>query len=486
MVTQVKLRAKKNTKLPKGFELSGVKANIKYKNRLDLALICSHEPCKSAGVWTKNSVQAACITHNKAKIQNDIHAVMINSGCANACTGKQGEENCQISAEALAEVLHIDPKHVLLASTGVIGVQLPMSRILKAIPKLVTQKNNSKDSIKLASRAIMTTDTFPKTFGITCQLEGSSGLDSNDLNTAHSEDKIAGKPKANSSKKVQDSKVDAQYAKEAKSCETNVNNMQVQLDCQSQQAYNKKAKAGKRCSHKFRIFGMAKGSGMIHPNMATMLGFILTDIAISKELLQEALSEINAQTFNQISVDGDTSTNDMVVVLANGAAKNEMISSKNADYEIFKKALRKVCVNLAKKIARDGEGATHLLEVSIKNAQSLEQAQTLSKAIIGSNLVKTAIFGKDANWGRIICAMGYSNADFDANKFNLAFASKKGKITIVKDGVGTTFSEDKAKSILSADTIKILIDLQDGTYSAKAWGCDLSYDYIKINADYRS
>ncbi|MDD7296675.1 MAG: bifunctional ornithine acetyltransferase/N-acetylglutamate synthase [Helicobacter bilis] len=485
MATQIKLKAKRSTKLPKGFKLSGIKANIKYKNRLDLALIYSQEPCQSAGVWTKNSVQAACITHNKAKIQNHIRAVMINSGCANACTGKQGEENCERSAEALARVLRVDSKHILLASTGVIGVQLPMSRILKVIPKLVAQKNSNKDSIKLASKAIMTTDTFPKTFGITCKLQDQSDLDSKKTESNKGENATQAE-KSTHNEKSKDSKniVINTESKENAKDSTSIEN-KLDSKTQEKETCNEKAKTEKK-NNKFRIFGMAKGSGMIHPNMATMLGFILTDIAISKELLQEALSEINTQTFNQISVDGDTSTNDMVVVLANGAAKNEIITSKSTDYEIFKKALKKVCVNLAKQIAKDGEGATHLLEVSIKNAQSLQQAQTLSKAIIGSNLVKTAIFGKDANWGRIICAMGYSNASFDASKFNLVFASKKGKIAIVKNGVGTTFNESKAKSILSADVVRILIDLQDGTHSAKAWGCDLSYDYIKINADYRS
>ena len=434
MEKHVKPQVRQTAKLPKGFQLSGVKANIKYKNRLDLALIYSRSACRSAGVWTQNSIQAACITYNKENIQNDIHACLINAGCANACTGGQGDENCKATAQSLAKLLKLESKHVLLASTGVIGVQLPMSRILKSMPKLVDRKNNNKDSIKAASRAIMTTDTFAKTYAVTCNL-------------------------------LQNEKVDSKDNKE--------NN-------------TKNTQSKKNVKQKFRIFGMAKGSGMIHPNMATMLGFILTDVAIAKNLLQEALSEVTKQTFNQISVDGDTSTNDMVIVLANGEAKNKEITTKNADYELFKCGLKKVCTKLAKQIARDGEGATHLLEVSIKNAKSLKQAQTLSKSIIGSNLVKTAIFGRDANWGRIICAMGYSNAEFNASKFNLVFASKKGEIIIVKNGVGVPFDESKAKNILSADTIRIVIDLQDGTYNAKAWGCDLSYDYIKINADYRS
>lgn len=427
MEKSCKLKVKQTKKLPKGFQLAGVKANIKYKNRLDLALIYSSSACKSAGVWTQNSIQAACITYNKANIQNDIHACLINAGCANACTGKKGEENCMITAQGLAKLLNLESKHILLAQTGVIGTQLPVSKILKSLPKLLNRKNNNKDSIKFASQAIMTTDTFAKTYGVVCKLSKNKKIDSNN--------------KANNIKSVK---------------------------------------------NEFRIWGMAKGSGMIHPNMATMLGFILTDVAISKALLQEALSEITRQTFNQISVDGDTSTNDMVIVLANGEAKNKEITSKNTDYELFKFGLKKVCTKLAKKIASDGEGATHLLEVKIKNAKSLEQAQKLSKSIIGSNLVKTAIFGRDANWGRIICAMGYSDTEFSAGKFNLMFASKNGKISIVKNGVGLIFDEGRAKNILSADTIRIIVDLQDGNYSAKAWGCDLSYDYIKINADYRS
>lgn len=426
-------KLKRSKKLPKGFQLSGVKANIKYKNRLDLALIYSKKACKSAGVWTQNSVQAACIGYNKSHVQNDIHAIMINAGCANACTGKQGEENCEVVAQGLAKLLCLDSKQILLASTGVIGVQLPMSRILKSMPKLVECKDSSKDSIRAASRAIMTTDTFAKVSGITCSI-------------SHNEV----------------SKNDTKVAK--KDVET----------------------AKKSVKQRFRIWGMAKGSGMIHPNMATMLGFILTDVAISRELLQEALSEITKQTFNQISVDGDTSTNDMVIILANGVAKNREITTKNEDYKLFVSGLKKVCESLAKQIASDGEGATHLLEVVIKNAKSLEQAQILSKSIVSSNLVKTAIFGKDANWGRIICAMGYSSAKFNVGRLNLSFASKRGKIAIVKNGVGIPFDESAAKNILSADSIRIIADLQDGTHNAKAWGCDLSYDYVKINADYRS
>lgn len=412
-------------KLPKGFKLSGIKANIKYKNRYDLALIYSKNPCVAAGVWTKNSMQAACILYNKAHINNPIHAIMVNSGYANACTSIQGDKNCITCANTLAKSLEVDSDNILLASTGVIGQQLPMSRFITAIPKLAKQKSDTKQSIKYASKAIMTTDTYPKTFGVKFNLQTTQSESAENTQTACKKSKI-------------------------------------------------------------RVWGMAKGSGMIHPNMATMLGFVVTDIAIDRNLLQEALSEVVEQSFNQISVDGDTSTNDMVIVLANGKAKNSKITQKNEDYEMFKYALKSVCINLAKQIARDGEGATHLLEVVVKNANTLEQAQKLSKAVIGSNLVKAAIFGRDANWGRIICAMGYSQTEFDITKVDLFFQSKNGKIAITKNGVGLNFSENKAKKILGASKICIIIDLKAGEHNAKAWGCDLSYDYIKINADYRS
>ncbi len=406
-----------STKLPSGFEISGIKAGIKYKNRLDLALIYSKHPCEYVGVWTQNKIQAACIKHNKSNYDNKIHAIMINSGYANACTGKDGDKDCALCADRLSKSLNIDSNAILLSSTGVIGQRLPMDRITKAIPKLVSSKSNTKDSMKNASKAIMTTDTFRKVCGVKFNLTSKDSDESQSI---------------------------------------------------------------------VRIWGMAKGSGMIHPNMATMLGFILTDVAISKSLLQESLSDIVKETFNQISVDGDTSTNDMVIVLANARANNKIIDTKNKDYEIFKEALKKVCLRLAKQIARDGEGATHLLEVQVKNAKTLEQAQKLSKSIIGSNLVKTAFFGKDANWGRIICAMGYSDADFDTTKLDLCFESKKGRVVVVKNGVGVKFNENKAKNILRADKIRIDINLKEGECSAKAWGCDLSYDYVKINADYRS
>ena len=234
------------------------------------------------------------------------------------------------------------------------------------------------------------------------------------------------------------------------------------------------------------IGGMSKGSGMINPNMATLLGVITTDISISKELLHEALREDVKQTFNMVSVDGDTSTNDSIFILANGAAANEEIKTKNEDYYRFTKALNIVTTELAKMIARDGEGASKLLEVQVEGASSHEDAVKISKSIVKSSLVKTAIYGEDANWGRILCAMGYSEADFDPDKVSLYIESKFGTLQILEEGVATQYSESQASKILSSKEIKIIVKLNEGQEKAMAWGCDLSYDYIKINADYRS
>ena len=237
---------------------------------------------------------------------------------------------------------------------------------------------------------------------------------------------------------------------------------------------------------KVTIAAMAKGSGMIHPNMATMLSFITTDISISPALLKEALNERVKISYNRISVDGDSSTNDMVLIMANGLANNEMITEKNLNYNIFLEALINLNIYLAKKIARDGEGATKLVECTVKNTSKLIDAETLSKSVITSSLVKTAIFGSDANWGRILCALGYSNVDFNPNKVDIYFSSSSGTILVCKNGSSVNFDESKAKEILLQDEIQILIDMKDGTYSATAWGCDLTYDYVKINGDYRS
>ncbi len=239
---------------------------------------------------------------------------------------------------------------------------------------------------------------------------------------------------------------------------------------------------GKTC----RIGGMCKGSGMIHPNLGTMLCFITTDIAIEKNLLQQTLREIADDTFNMISVDGDTSTNDSVLVLANGLCGNAVITEKNSDYFAFREALYETLKFLSMRIAEDGEGATKLFEVTVNNASTKDAARILAKSVITSNLTKAAIFGRDANWGRILCAMGYSGAEFDPDRVSIAFESENGRLMIVENGIASDYSEDEAKNILSADKVTAMIDVKDGGYSATAWGCDLTHEYVSINADYRS
>ncbi len=239
---------------------------------------------------------------------------------------------------------------------------------------------------------------------------------------------------------------------------------------------------GKKCV----IGGIAKGSGMIHPNMATMLVFVTTDVSISSAMLQKALRNDVKNSFNMISVDGDTSTNDMVCVMANGLAGNKEINDEGEDFEIFKKALNEVTVNLCRKIAGDGEGATKLLECIVSGAKSDSEAKGAAKSVICSSLLKAAMFGADANWGRVLCALGYSGENLDVNKIDVSFKSDKGEILVCKKGAGVDFSEEKAKEILLEKEIQILVDLNDGQYSATAWGCDLTYDYVRINGDYRS
>ncbi len=239
---------------------------------------------------------------------------------------------------------------------------------------------------------------------------------------------------------------------------------------------------GKEC----KMGGIAKGSGMIHPNMATMLVFITTDVAISPEMLSKALKSDITETFNMVSIDGDTSTNDMVCVLANGKAGNDMITKEGADFDVFMKALNTITVHLCRMIAGDGEGATKLLECSVKNAKNLECAKKVAKSVVCSSLFKAAMFGADANWGRVLCAIGYSGADVDVNKIDVSFSSPKGEITVCENGAGALFSEEKAKEILLEKEITVCINLNDGEVNSKAWGCDLTYDYVKINGDYRT
>ena len=396
----------------KGFEAAAAAAGIKYEGRTDMALIYSEKPCKAAGTFTRNVVQAAPVKWDKAIVKEEkrVQAVIINSGIANACTGEEGMGYCQETAEEAAKVLGVDSESVLVASTGVIGMQLPMDRVKAGISMLTYLKKSDMESGTEAAKAIMTTDTEKKEAAVTFEIG----------------DKTV------------------------------------------------------------TIGGMAKGSGMIHPNMCTMLSFITTDAKISKKALKKALSEDVEDTYNMISVDGDTSTNDTVLLLANGQAGNPKIRYGTPEYETFKGALHHINETLAMKMAGDGEGATALLEAKIVGARTKEQAKVLAKSIVCSNLVKTAIAGHDANWGRILCAMGYSGAQFDMEKADLFFESAAGKLKIIESGTALDYSEEKATEILSEPEVTVIADIKEGDQKASAWGCDLTHGYISINADYRS
>ena len=396
----------------KGFMAAGVEANVKYKNRKDMAMVYSQGPCKAAGVFTSNGVKAEPVVWDREKINTSpyIQAVVVNSGIANACTGHQGYAYCQETADAAAGALQIPGDCVLVASTGVIGMQLPMDKITAGVAALAGCLKDTQEAGTQAAEAIMTTDTISKQVAVQFEAGGKT----------------------------------------------------------------------------VTVGGMSKGSGMIHPNMCTMLGFVTTDIAISKEFLQEALSADVVDTFNMISVDGDTSTNDTLVVLANGCAGNPEITEKNEDYLHFCQALHEVNETLAKMMAGDGEGATALFETKVIHAANKEDARTLAKSVICSSLTKAAIFGHDANWGRILCALGYSGASFDPEAIELFFESSAGRIQIYKDGQATDYSEEEATKILSCPVVTVVVDMKMGEAQATAWGCDLTYDYVKINADYRS
>lgn len=396
----------------KGFYAAAAAAEIKYKGRTDMALIYSEKPCKTAGTFTTNVVKAAPVKWDRQVVESGVksQAVIVNSGIANACTGQEGMQYCKETAEKAAEVLGVDSAGVLVGSTGVIGMQLPMERIKKGVELLAQSKEKSRQAGNLAAKAIMTTDTVEKEVAV--QLE------------------IGGKT--------------------------------------------------------VTIGGMAKGSGMIHPNMCTMLAYITTDAVITKKALQKALREDVEDTYNMISVDGDTSTNDTVLLLANGKAKNEKIHIGTPEYQLFVEALHYVNETLAKKMAGDGEGATALFEVKVVNAKTKKQAKILAKSVICSNLTKAAIAGHDANWGRILCAMGYSGEMFDPEKVDLYIESKAGKLQLIQNGVALDYSETKATEILSQPEMTATADIKEGTEDATAWGCDLTHGYIDINADYRS
>ena len=396
----------------KGFMAASTAAGIKYKNRQDMAMIYSKQPCKSAGTFTTNLVKAAPVKWDKNQVTSgaDAQAVIINAGIANACTGEEGMGYCAQTAKAAAEVLGVAENGVLVASTGVIGMQLPIDKIAAGVKTMAPLLGDSLEKGTEASKAIMTTDTKNKQIAVQIDMNGTM----------------------------------------------------------------------------VTIGGMCKGSGMIHPNMCTMLAFLTTDAAITKKARQCALSEDVEDTYNMISVDGDTSTNDTVLLLANGMADNKKIKYGTKEYEQFKKALHYVNETLAKEMAGDGEGATALFEVKVVGAKTKEQAKVLSKSIVCSNLTKTAIAGHDANWGRILCAMGYSGAQFDPEKVDLFFESAAGKLQIIENGVALNYSEEKATEILSEPKVTAIADLKEGDAAATAWGCDLTHEYISINADYRS
>ena len=375
-------------------------------------MVYSEAPCTAAGVFTQNVVKAAPVKWDKTVVDTSqyVQAVVVNSGVANACTGEEGYGYCVDMALETGKCLGIPKEAVLVASTGVIGRQLPMDKIKWGIGALTQRLGNTREDGRTAAQAIMTTDTKSKEVAVEMEVGGKKAV----------------------------------------------------------------------------VAGMCKGSGMIHPNMATMLCFVVTDAAISHEMLQKALSAIVADTFNMISVDGDTSTNDSVLLLANGMAGNDPIREEGADFDTFSTALTEVMTELSKKIAGDGEGCTCLFEAKVTGAKTKEQARVLAKSIICSNLTKAAIFGHDANWGRILCAMGYSGAEFDPEQVDIYFESRAGKLKIVENGVDTGYSEEKATEILSQEEVTAIADIKMGTESATAWGCDLTYDYVKINGDYRS
>jgi len=390
---------------PKGFKAAGVQAGIKKSGKHDVAVIYSTVPASVAGVCTMNTMAAAPVAVSRLAFESGIaSAIVVNSGCANACTGEQGLKDAKTMVHLTAELLNIAEEDVLVASTGIIGVALPMDKVTAGIKAAIAQLGEDKQ--EKSTLAIMTTDTFQKRCAYEFQLGGVP----------------------------------------------------------------------------VRIAGIAKGSGMIHPNMATMLAFITTDAAIAPAMLKQALTEAVNVSFNMISVDGDTSTNDMASVLANGLAGNTLIETKNEDFAAFTKVLTDVCIFLAKQIVVDGEGATKFLELNVRGAVNFADAKKAAMAIAKSPLVKTAFFGQDANWGRILCAVGYSEAVADPTKISLSI----GDLTIVEKGMGTAIDEQALKKIMAEDEIRVVVDLGLGLAEATMWTCDFSYEYVKINGEYHT
>jgi glutamate N-acetyltransferase/amino-acid N-acetyltransferase len=397
---------------PRGFRAGGILCGIKASSKKrDLALIYSEKPCTAKAMFTANKVKAASVLVSREHIAGGVlRAIIANSGNANACTGEAGLAAARRMAELAADLFAINPGQVAVASTGVIGVPLPIAAIESGIEALGNSLRGDEAGHAAALEAIMTTDTRKK--------EGAVEVE------------IGGVP--------------------------------------------------------VRIGGMVKGSGMIHPNMATMLCFITSDAAIAPDALDSCLRAAVGRSFNRLTVDGDTSTNDTVIIMANGQAGNPLITAGSGEAGLFGDALEELCVKLTRALARDGEGATKLVTVVVSGAVDEKTAEILAKSVASSSLVKAACFGADANWGRVLCAMGYSGADFEPGEVDVSFASAGEEITVCLGGASVAFSEADAKRILSREEIEIRVKAGKGSGSASAWGCDLTYDYVKINGDYRS
>ena len=397
--------AKAGVTFPQGFKAAGVKAGIKKSGNLDVAVIYTEKEAAVAGTFTQNAVAAAPVYVSKRVVSTgSAHAITANAGCANACTGEQGMQDAEQMAAITAKALGCKADDVLVASTGVIGVNLPMDKMEAGIQHAVSEL--SETGSELAGNAIITTDTYSK--------------------ACSTEVEIGGK--------------------------------------------------------KVRFGAIAKGSGMIQPNMATMLCFITTDAAIDSKLLQAALSDIVETSFNMISIDGDMSTNDMAIVLANGAAGNAKIMAKNDDYAVFYAALKSIFEGLAQRIASDGEGATKFLTVNVRGTKTFADAKTIAMSVAKSPLVKTAFFGEDPNWGRVICAVGYAGIPMDPQKTVVKF----GGIPVYANGVGAAFDEEALRRVMAEHDIVIDIEMGLGEEEATVWSCDFSYEYVKINGEYHT
>jgi glutamate N-acetyltransferase/amino-acid N-acetyltransferase len=385
---------------PKGYRAVGLSCGIYGGGTKDIALIASDRPASAAGVFTTNIVQAAPVHLNREHLSDGkAQAILVNSGNANACTGENGMANARHEADLVSRGLSLKPEDILVNSTGVIGVHLPMDTVEAGIASVLNGLGDGWDD---ASEAIMTTDTVPKRASATIEIDGKT----------------------------------------------------------------------------VTVAGMAKGSGMIAPNMATMLCFVVTDAGISPNDLKTSLLSSTRRSFNCVTVDGDMSTNDTILVLANDAAETGALSGENLDN--FNEALEAVCISLARQVARDGEGATKLITIRVAGAPSEEASRTVGLSVANSSLVKTAVFGRDPNWGRILCAMGYAGVDFDPDNVTVSMAG----LPIFADGAGLEYDHDQAVESLGAENIAIDIDLRSGSAQSVVYTCDLTYDYVRINAEY--